>query len=460
VVGALNVSRRFSAIRVLTIAWISALALPTAASAGTLDVALMSQVEAIRDHLVERRYESVGVLAFRLQRGKSTPSFEGAMIVQSLADRLESGLIACLRPEHRLLVVHDASATAGRKLGAANYRTEEDRSRLFEVDYQQAWGNPPPAIKVDAFLVGKIILSEDLRNLKVLIEVFDRRDPGVVRDVVAFETDVDRHVLADVGQGFSLSANNPDSLLRAVTEDDVFDVIQKKKQTATPVVPAAATSDVPNPLKIDVYYDDELQPLTLDSELPGNANYVLPTPTEGRTLKIGVGNLTDQTLGLVVSVNGASTLYAQKGSPEALKKWVLEPKVEYLIKGIYQQDGQTYKAIQALSEQQSRDRFADLGGDESAGLIQIHIFRPVPPAQITSITTSPSIRLLSDSELADHKPGTLDELQSLIVPGKFNRGLFSWGDTRTEALEKGSLGPVQLSDTLIIRYYRKSERSR
>jgi len=125
------------------------------------------------------------------------------------------------------------------------------------------------------------------------------------------------------------------------------------------------------------------------------------------------------------------------------------------LKGIYEKGGETYKAIRALSESQSRARFADLGGEEHAGLINVHVFRKLPQNEIDAITTSPSIRVLSDTELAEHKPGTLDELQSLIVPGKFNRGLFSWADSRAETLQQSSLGRAQLTDTLIIRYYHK-----
>ncbi|MCE9603334.1 MAG: hypothetical protein K8U03_00350, partial [Planctomycetia bacterium] len=420
-----------------------------------LDVALMSNIEKVRDYLIEHRYTAVGVLDFRLQRGQARPTFDGGLIVSSLSERLETALIACLQDKQRLTIVRDPSKTAGGKLGAANYRTEDDRRRLFELDYKQAWGNPAPDIRVDAFLAGKVVISDDLRKLKVIVEAFDRSDPGVVADVVTFEAPVDRHILAAVGQGFSLSTENPQAMLRAVTEDDVFNAIQKSKSKPTPVVAASSTTEVARPIHVTAYYDGVPQTMTLDADRPGNANYVLPTPRAGQELTIGVGNHTKEDLGLVVSVNGVSTLYEQKGSPDVLKKWILEPEVEYLIKGLYEKGGTTYKTIRALSERQSRERFADLGGEEHAGLIMVYVFRRLPKVEITSITTTPSIRVLSDSELAEHKPGTLDELQSLIVPGKFNRGLFSWGDRRAEALQESSLGPAQLTDTLVIRYYHK-----
>jgi len=470
---------------VVGVAWATGLAGPATVRADALDVALMDHIEQIRDDLVERRYEAAGVLAFRVQLGKALPTFDGGIIVNSLAQRLETALIVSLQEDkHRLLVVRNASASAGAALGAANYRTEADRRRLFDVDYRQAWGNPPPKVKADVFLAGKVVVSDDLRKLAVVVECFDRRDPGVVRDVVTFEAPVDRQMLADLGQGFSLSIANPRGLLRAVTEDDVFDAIQKAKApkptvpevatttepktavptTAQPPKPAKTTpvenvsssTVIPKAVSVVAYYDDVAQTMTLDGRRGGNANFVLPTPREGQSLSIGVANLTDEKIGLVVTVNGVSTLYEQKGTPAALKKWILEPGVDYRIKGIYQNDGTTYKTIRSLSERASTEHFADLGGDEAAGLIQVHVFRPVPPAQITSITTTPSIRLLSDAELAEHKPGTLAELQSLIVPGKFNRGLFSWNDKRTETLQKSSLGPVQLTDSIVIRYYSKS----
>jgi len=517
-----------------------------AARADGIDVELMKRSGELRDYLLQRRFNAVGVLAFRLQRGNSPPTFQGGLIINSLPERVEAALVVSLEEgKHPLKIVRGASATATARLGGANYRTQEERARLFGVKYRQAWGNPAPMIDVDAFLTGKVIVAADLSKVTVEIEVFDRRQPEIVTDVIRLETRLDRHTLAEVGYGYSLSAVHKGKFLRAVTEDDIIEALQqsvvepvspnadrgsadrpsvdkpdgdattstekastekasnektpeeaaskeeanetadkvtppddrpKPKTVAENTVAENSTSGTPPapgkspklqpvslsapfspaalPVQVTVYYDDAEVVLDPDQEITSGANFAVRTPRQGERLTIGVKNLTEEKIGAVVTVNGLSTLYEQKGQPNTLKKWVLAPRGEYVIQGYYQPGNQTFKSIRALSEQESSNRFADLGGDAAAGLIHVFVFRPA--ADLAGVSVPPSIRRMSESELAESHTGTLSELQSLIVPGKFNRGLFSWADTREQQLTGDKLGAVQLTDTMIIRYYRPS----
>ena len=439
---------------------------PSLVRADALDVELMKRAPEIRDYLLKKQYRGVGVLSFRLQRGTATPSFRGGQIIQNLPERLETALIVALdESKHPLKVAHHAAAEAGKHFQGANYRTEEDRTRLFNINYPQAWGNPRPRIALDVFLTGKVVVAPNLKTVTVEIEAFDRADPAVVQDVLRFQVPVDRHILADVGQGFSMSTlNKGRSYLRAVSDDDIVQsqsaAVKEPKSPNDSTAVFASTAAAKSsglPIRLMIYYDDVEQPIEADLSA-GDANYKVRTPTEGEVLEVGVENLTDQALGLVLTVNGLSTLYEEKGQADKLKKWILQPGQEYRIKGYYRKDDETYKLIKALSEEASVERYDDLGGDESAGLIYAYVFRPVDETvAIDAITTKPSIRRMSEDELVLDQTESLSELQQLIVPGKFNRSLFSgdWGDTREEAIKTGQLGPVQLTDTLIVRYYAK-----
>lgn len=441
------------------------------ARADNLDEALMTQAEKVRDFLVERNYRSVGILSFRLQHGNEKPSFRGGLLIQSLPERLESALIVSLNEnQHPLKVAHLAAAEAGRKLKDANYRTEADRVRLFSVTYPQAWGNPRPQLSIDAFITGKIIVAPNLRTLTVQIECFDKARPAAIVDVLQFNVPVDRYILADIGQGFAMSTQQPGPMLRAVTDNDIVsaaseaskDSSSAEETTSTGAAAsfASATSAKQEgfPLHITLFYDDVVQSLEPDPSAGGNANFKVRTPTDGEALEIEVVNLTNEKLGLVLSVNGLSTLYKEKGEPNQLKKWILEPGVPYRIKGYYNKDDEGYETIRALSEAQSLEQYDDLGGDLSAGLIHAHVFRPASQVTMSSVVVKPSIRLMSDGEATPDQTASLAELQSLIVPGKFDKGLFKgWGDNRAEKLSTSSLGKVQLTDSLIIRYYSKSQ---
>jgi hypothetical protein len=468
--------------------------------ADPIDGQLMKHGREIRDYCLKNRYDAVGILSFRMKNGDKPVSFRGGTIIQSLPERLEYALIMSLQQGSKeVKVAHNASAAATKVLGTANYRTTEERKKLFGVSYLQAWGKPRPQISVDAFLTGKVTIAPGLRTAKVEIESFDRRNPAVIRDVISFEVPVDRHILADSGTGFSLSAVTRGVFTRAVTDDDIIEStgaasadgpgidgvdidldLSAAVSSATTLTADDSTSTTSGfPVEVTLYYSNVKQTLTPDVGITGISNYSVRTPSEGETLEIGLKNLTDEKLGVVLCVNGRSTLYEKKGQTDSLDRWALEPNSEYTIRGYFQDDNATYKPIKALSEEESERQYADLGGDESAGLIQVYVYRTTPKApqvaggtpgtdtssaaksDLEEIKNSASIRRFSEEELADSSTGTLSQLQELIVPGKldYTRGLFAadWSDTRSEKLKTGTLGAVTLTDTMVIRYYSKKQ---
>src|SRR5262249_7544025 len=77
--------------------------------------------------------------------------------------------------------------------------------------------------------------------------------------------------------------------------------------------------------------------------------------------------------GLVLMVNGFSTLYEEPQQSDAAKNlaWVLEPGRQYVIRG-YQQDNQNVKPFHVLSSADSEA----VSYTENTGLIHFHIVKP------------------------------------------------------------------------------------
>jgi hypothetical protein len=275
-------------------------------------------------------------------------------------------------------------------------------------------------------------------------------------DVLEFAVKTDRYILADIGQGFSLSK----ARVRGVTDDSIFfDVveqdIEKSESTATESQTSQPTSGLP--VELTVYYDDNAQDMKVDDEATGSYNYVLPEPQEGQSLTFGLKNTTGKPLGVVLLVNGTSTLYEQQGEAADLNKWVLEPGKEYRVKGYHREGNETYARITTLSEEESKSKYADLGGEQFAGLIHMYVFQTIDQASSQTLAFTRSIGRLPRRSERTVRFSTLSELQQAIARKsdlypKGVRPLAGWGKEENETIEETKLGDVALTDTLIVRY--------
>lgn len=435
-------------------------------AADNLDEELIRQASKVMKHLESKNYRNAGVLAFGLKSGDGKPSFDGGLLTNNLGARLENALVLALNPEGKQIgIIRDASSVASRALKGASYRTAEDRKRLFEIKYPLAWGTAE--VEADVFLAGLVTISSDHRNTNVAIVSFDRQDPETHHKVIDFDVKTDRQILADSGKGFSTSKGRA-TFSRGPSEEDIFDAIIRDEKKEPKVGPQPGNSQLVTsvsddfPIEVKVRYRDVVQTMRPDPDNPGAQNRVLDDPKEGEAVTFDVTNRTKEVVGMVLTVNGISTLFEETGQAGQMTKWVLDPGKLYRIKGFHQKDRSKYVTIEGLPEKLSEERFEDLGGAAKGGLIHVFVFRKVSEQVAAAPSFSRSMRRIPTPVLSDVPPQTPAELQKLIAHSanaKGGRGLMAWGpDEKEEKITEQSLGATSLTDTMVIRYYKPKNR--
>jgi hypothetical protein len=178
----------------------------------------------------------------------------------------------------------------------------------------------------------------------------------------------------------------------------------------------------------------------------------------------GLRNNTSANVGLLLVVNDTNTLYAEKGQPEQMSPWILEPNKEYLVKGFHQRDNQSYTPIVGLSDAESMARFADLGGEESAGIISVYLMTTQKSAPATSASTSSlsrSMRRPSPAFLPYGRPKTAGEAARAIVQSgnaRASRGLMAADakGTGQEQLQTIDFQHGTVQKHMVIKYWLKN----
>ena len=441
---------------------------PAVSQADRIDEALIRQAPAITKYLAEKKCKNVGVLSFRLQKGSKLPEFRGGLVVDNMAERVQHALIVAANPEAPPIgIVDHASAIAAKKFQHASYRTAADRKQLFSVRYPLMWGSPPAQVFPDVFLTGKVSVASDLRSSTVTIEAFDRGNPGKISPVTQFSVKTDRYVLADLGQGYSVvktrlaSYHRGMPLARDIIESDSSAADGKTEPkvedgTVCEVLQPNPPADKPFPISWTVYYDGVAQEPAADPDEPGNRNFLIPDPKEGVKVTFGVTNNEATTLGLVLTVNGVSTLYEQRGEADQMLPWVLEPGKEFMIKGFHQEDGKTYLPIVGLSDEESKANYSDLGGDKHAGLIELFVIRP-GTEKASQVVLSRSLRRPGPQYLPKGQPTSLAQLQRALsqsAGARATRGLMAWDQNQQdEVLQNVEFQSAPPSEHLVVRYY-------
>lgn len=377
--------------------------LPICAKAGTLDKALLDESANILAYLKKQEISNVGVLPFRVKRGAREALYAGGPIATTLPRRIENALIVTMAPEHEkaaIGIIRDAALTASqRKVGS--YRSKQSAfEALFEQQYQLAWGGKK--VYAQAFLTGEVDNSgRDRRMTRVKLELFDadcwkngRIEP---RKVWQFEVRTDAALAADLGYNFSLT---PAVLKRGVSarqvEEEVNEQTQNEDQNGEPK-PSQFQSPAHTPTNIagfefELCYDGVRQELKrMSGGRPGAqaSTYTAPPAREGSKISMYLTRVDDseEKLGVLLLVNGRSTLDFETGEPVTMRKWIygkdkLGQRDEWL--GFYESDesGKLHvREFKVLNAVESAERAAELG--TQAGWINIYVFGSAeePPSQ-------------------------------------------------------------------------------
>jgi hypothetical protein len=418
-----------------------------------IDGELLRQAPKVMEYLREQGYENIGVLNFRVSRNGKKPTLFGSLLNNNMADRLKNALILAIDPERPVQVIDKVRETSDK----VDYTTPAQRMKLFRGKFQVPFDIGEQYVSADAFVTGKVSVSGDYATTTIAIEAFNKRRPEVFTKVAQFDVASDRYVMADLGQGFSLSRRGVQFMRGATDESDIIEGIHEDVSNRLQgVAPAGDADGEPFPVKLTVRYND--QPQTLEPSVLGPDNWNLAEPQEGENITFDVENVTDEKLGLVVMVNGVSTLYMETGQPDQLRRWVLRPRQKCRIKGFHE-DMTTYRRIMGLSDEETRKYFEELGGTEDiAGLIHVCVFREQEDTSggLPSVSRG-SLRSASPRQIGSRPPRTWKEMQQQIASTmkmKPGRGLMGpSSDTGEETLKTEELPEVQLTDTMVIRYW-------
>jgi hypothetical protein len=292
----------------------------------TLDQALRRQADGVVKYLRSKGYHYVGVLKFRAQKGSDERTDNAGPINLAMADRLEVALLLA-DPDERLGIIHAASATLRKADNfRANHLTVDGRKSCFDTWFNLPYGNGAP-VKADAFVTGLVTLSVDRRTTKVCLLAFDRTGE-MVKLGKSFTVATDPRTLIEAGDSFLISKGAFDGGTIS-TAGSKANSVQLARADAGEVAAEKKTFPLPDasaPVELRVQYDGVEQKYTVRD---GQA--FVPEPRAGQQVAFGLRNNTKQKVGVVLMINGESTLFREKGDPVQCRKWVLEPGKAYLI---------------------------------------------------------------------------------------------------------------------------------
>jgi hypothetical protein len=450
---------------------LAAVVLTTApARADNLDAALLKHAPEVMGYLQQHHCRNVGVLKFRVHKAGHPVSFKAGTITDNMVERLENALIAVNPAATPVGVIHNADhIAAARKL--PRYDNPAGQRALFAQKYPLAWGNTQ--VTPDLMLTGIVSVRADLKSATVQIEAFGP-DSAKQDKVVAFAVATDRSLLTDLNESFKISSRNLKRKTRAIELDEeavasTTDGSSKPPgQTTTDPSTATTTADTrpgaDSLLYYEIRYDGQPQAVTSDPSNP--QEFVVPEPRQNQAVSFIVKSLAPERIGLVLMVNGKSTLYEEEGDPSHCKAWVLDPGKTYGIDG-FQVDNSTRKPFRVLSDEESA---ASTYGPNT-GLIQFHIFRSGgsgatdttvvdkgPTDDPASQAANISLRGLQHEKAG--KSRSLADLKKVVqahahTSNRRKRGLIMGSDnTVAGSIENAEVQNQILVQSIAVRYYK------
>jgi len=441
-----------------------------ATAADGLEKELLVQTPKLLKEIKAAGYKNIGVLKFRVKIGDKPSTDRVGTLNNRLTEKLELALVLKNKITDPVGIIHNANATAATIKGASHL-THEGRLLLFTKEYPLAWGTEN--VTPDLFLTGAAMVSKDLRTLSVSIIDFDRKKAELT-EFTSFQVPMDLEQLLDSGESFTVRGVFDNASL-AMTENERQDKatseaiktsIETKTETETAKKPTTSKIHPLSPenqdalISLTVLYDNKPQKI----EFRGGSAF-LPEPQEGQKVALVVNRkgASKPRLGVVLKVNGESTLYREKSADPQCTPWVFEPKSD--VFGIYgfQADEKTLKEFKVLSQAASKAKEIDYG--EFVGTISISVFKeqtvaPKPDPQLVLSEDGEDFNILKKSTFPKLTPNNPDALRQQLAQSSSTttRGLFVDGDAKNSEIEivKFEQDKIPLM-TATIKYYDPSD---
>ena len=314
----------------------------------------------------------MGVLKFTIKKGDKAASLNAGPLNTKMATSLENAMILLNDKNKPINIAHDASRSAAGQSRGATFRNAQGRRGLFEHTYPLAWDSEKK--HPDAFLTGELLVDNNMKKLTIVVRSFEKKKPATLNEVLRIDdVPVDRNVLAGIGQSFVVSRRLLHGGSRDLDEAAANDASSRDNSSDNP------TQDSDDPVKLEIFYDDKPVSLESDPASPGEVRVKRSKtvdPKEGQKVKFKITNITKETIGVVLAVDGKSTLFAEDlttKSPGECTKWILAAGEVYTIDGFYMgEDGKDVRSFKVLSDDESAK--VELA-PEQKGVFSMFVFR-------------------------------------------------------------------------------------
>ncbi len=404
-----------------------------------VDRALLREAPRLMKHCRKHGYRNIGVLKFRIRKGKAAPTDHAGTLNLRLARWLEQALFLQEDAADPLGVIRNASATAA-TLAGANHLDERRRDRLFEGKYQLKWGEKGATVAAGAFFTGEVSWAADLKTMEVTVHCLARKKAP--QQVAKFSARAGIEELVEGGENFNIvRGDSPDSAVRRAA------AVRKGE------LPPPLSGRARPPVELKVLYGR--RPVDLEFLRDGTTR--IPEPKEGeqvafvlrRTKAAGSGRFA-----VVLKVNGENTLYRQRKEDLACTKWVLEPGTAAVrIEGFQVDDGSARRFV-VKSPKESRENEVDYGDD--VGTISLVVYREKgkKPGKGEETEEDRQAAKLHATDPKD-RPRKLGALQYHYEKRVSVRGLIEEGTRKTASRVEGvrfAVDPVPVLATTIVYY--------
>ncbi len=331
------------------------------ARAEDLERQLLQQAPRVLQYLKEKGCRNVGVLKFRVQKGKAAATDNAGTLNLSLARRLEVALVLANDVRAQVGILRDASSVAAR-LPGANHLTVEGRRALFSGKYPLAWGDQQ--VEPDAFVTGLVQVDDALRTLKVGLMAFDKEGARLEK-VTQFTAGMDAVALAETGESYLLRGGLDGGQVEVVQNQVVETAARvKDRQEKFPL------GDPTAPIALEICYDGEPVPVEIHG---GRALVREPHQGQKVTFTLSHRKTSRDTFGMVLKVNGENTLYRQREKDLYCRKWILDPTDPPTVLQGFQTSEKEAEQFRVLSRAESKAKEMNYGAD--VGTITLTVFR-------------------------------------------------------------------------------------
>jgi len=329
--------------------------IPGLARADQLGKKLNEEMPEVMKYLKSKGYKNVGVLRFQAQKGKNKPRFDNAPLNGSMATRLETLMVIHGGPKEAdaLGVIQDAGRAAAKQKVGSWHASAAQRKKLFEGNYPLAWGKKQ--VKANAFLTGLVKITPDHKKATVEIVCFDAKQPSTNRLVRRFDVPADRNLIREFGYSYALLPAQRKVLSRSLKRQGaqvdkfVVDAVQQgegksdgeeekpddKKPDDKNDNPAQPTPSNVSGVVVKMVVDGKDQEIRSAATEGDGPRWQVESPPPGKPVAITLKNTTDKRMGVVLKLNGVSTIDQQTESSENCRKWVIPAGQTYTVKGFY-----------------------------------------------------------------------------------------------------------------------------